>query len=204
MKLLYQSLSARTSRVTECLQKPPDLIRLLCFLTLAGVAAGAVFGDCLPPDTALLTQGLAVTDRLRTLWDAYLAALLPHLLLLAGVRLSGSSACGQPAAAALLLLRGAAVGSCAADCMRSAGGFLRAAVCVLPMGFLSSVILVYAAADALRLSGRLGGYLLLGGTDPEIRETFHRTSVHMLVYLLLSLAAAGVHTALLWAASARL
>ena len=74
-------------------------------ISLAGVAAGAVFGDGLPPDTALLTQGLAVTDRLRTLWDAYLAALLPHLLLLAGVRLSGSSACGQPAAAALLLLR---------------------------------------------------------------------------------------------------
>ena len=108
MKLLYSTLSARTSRVTERL-KQPDGVRLLCCLTLAGVAAGSMLGRT---NTAFwLTQGLAATDRLRTLWDAYLAALLPHLLLLLGIRLCGSSACGQPAALALLLLRGAAVGS---------------------------------------------------------------------------------------------
>lgn len=202
MKLLYRTLSARTSRVTECLTKQPDPIRLLCFWTLAGVAAGTVLSTVFPAaDEALwLSQGLAVTDRLRTLWDVYRTALIPALILLLGIWLCGSSACGQPAALALLFSRGAAVGLCAAQCFTepSENGLFRAAVCVLPMGFLSALILIYAVRDALRLSGRLWTYLFRGQNDAEIVAQQHTATMHLLLYLLFLLIAAGIHTALLW------
>ena len=78
---LYQTLSARTSpvRTLEKINAPPlPGLRLLAVSLLCGVAAGTVLiTQAAVPTWA--AQGLVITGKLRTLWNAYYAALLPVL-----------------------------------------------------------------------------------------------------------------------------
>lgn len=198
--LLYQTV--RTSRLTDAV-KPPDPVRLLLCWALLGVGAGAVLCRMHPTlcGNLWLTQGLAVSDAARTLWDVCKTALLPVLALLCGILLSGFCAFGQPAALLLLFLRGTAFGLAAGACfsaypMRDA--IVTAGVLILPYAFGSMLLLAYAARDAMRMSGMLTGYLMHGTAEAGLNEKQRQIITGMQVRLLLVLLAAAGQTVLLW------
>lgn len=198
--ILYRTVSARTGSLRTAL-KPPDPIRLLLAWTVAGVLLGAVLCRRMPQlaDSPLLTQGLAVSAETRSLWTVCKTALCPMLLLLGGIWASGCAAFGQILSAGLLLSRGIAFGISAAVCfmqfpMRDAA--VIAAVLILPYGFFSALVLCYAVRDAMRMSGRMTGCLLHGTAEAEVCGTDRLSN--MLCCLLLTLAAAGMQTMLLW------
>ena len=199
--LLYQTMSARTSRLREVCFRKPDPIRLLTFWSLLGVGLGTMLTTAYPSCTEhfWLTQGLLLSDASRSLSDVLRTALCPLLILLTSIWLSGFSAFGQPAALFLLLLRGAAFGISAGACFSAYP--LPNAICIcmvliLPYSFCSIVLLSYAARDAMRLSCRMTGCLLHGQAAAE-ENAGDRLST-MLACLLLALLAGGMHTCLLW------
>lgn len=202
--ILYQTMSARTSRIER---KPPDVIRMLLCWAVLGVGAGAVLYGKVPSlaDSLILTQGLAVSAELRTLWEVCRTALCPMLLLLCGVWMSGCAAFGQVPAMALLFMRGLAFGLSAAACMAEVplrDGLCIAAVLILPYGFCSILLLCHAVREALRRANRMTKFLLHGTAEPV--SCAADPIVQTLWILLLTLLAAGLHTALLWQVSDRL
>lgn len=199
--MLYRTVSARTGSLRAAL-KPPDPIRLLLAWAVAGALLGALLCRRMPQLTeySLLTQGLAVSDAERSLWTVCKTALCPMLLLLAGIWASGCAAFGQMISAGLLLSRGTAFGISAAACfmqypVRDAA--VIAAVLILPYGFATALLLCYAVRDSMRLSNRMTGCLLHGSAEAESCSGTDRLT-NMLCCLLLTLAAAGMQTMLLW------
>ena len=206
--LLYHTMSARTSRLTAAVRIRPDPVRLLMCWGLLGVAVGALLRThaVLPQDSLLLTQGLAVSGSLRTLRDVFLGALLPLLILLAGMLFCGCAACGQPGILALLLWRGMAFGISAADVFADypvRDGIVIAGVLILPCGFCSILLLCYAAREMLRRSSRMTAFLLR--REPEAApEAKQLPAAGVPLWLLLSLLTAGLHTLLIWQFNDRL
>lgn len=202
--MLYQTMSARTSRTAL---KAPDAIRLLLCWAVLGVGAGAMLYSAAPSlaENILFTQGLAVSAAQRTLWEVCRTALCPMLLLLCGVWMSGCAAFGQVPAMLLLFLRGTAFGLSAAACMANIplrDGLCIAAVLILPYGFCSILLLCHAVREALRQANRVTKFLLHGTAEPV--SCAADPIAQMLWILLLTLLAAGLHTALLWQVSDRL
>ena len=202
MKIVTDLLTARTGRPAGAVRLP-DPVRLLFCFALAGAVTGVMLCRTRPSlgEICWLTQGLAVSETERTLWDVCKAALLPLLVLYCGILLSGFSACGQPCALVLLLSRGTAcglaVGACfAAYPMRDA---LAVTGClILPFAAVSLLLLCYAARDALRLSQMLTGYLLHGTAETDVLEKQRKIITGMQILLLLILLAAAMQTVLIW------
>ena len=201
-------IRARAER-TSALNKPLDPVKLLLLLLLAGTALGTALRQ-LFPDAALhplLTQGLCYTEHLRTLWDVFCTAALPVVLLLGGVLLLSGWGWGQPLLCALLLSRGTAYGIAAADCFLQYGfkqGFCIAGALIFPTAFLSAMLLLFPLRDALALSCRIAEYLVKSNADPEIGAKQHHLVMTVLRSVLLTVPAAGIHTALIWALNGRL
>lgn len=201
--LLYRTMSARTSRGTDAESKPFDAVRMLFCFAVLGIIPGALLFQHAPEcaESIWLTQGFAVSDKLRTLWDVYRTAACPAMLLAAGVLLSACAAFGQLPAMLLLLSRGFAFGIAAAQCfaaypMRDAVVIVGALI--LPYAYLSTLLLAYTVRDAMRISNRLTRCLLCGSAETEICGKRHQLMTNMLTYLLLTLLAAGLHTLLVW------
>ena len=198
--LLYKTVSARTGRLAAV---KPDPVRLLLWLGLGGAVLGVLLYDTVPKLRSLpfLMQGMAVSDAPRTLWDVFLTALLPLLLLTGCILICGLSACGQPMLLALLLLRGFAAGLAAADCMAQypfRQGLYASAVLILPFAYLSLLLTVFAVRDALSLSGMMTCCLLRGHADGEPGEIRRKALLGILRVFLLSVPVCGLQTLLLW------
>ncbi len=206
---IYRTLSCRTSE-----ERAQSGVQMLLLWLLGGVFAGTFLhmqwqsGDSVTGSCFLrLFGGLAVTEESRTLWDVFCGAALPVLLLLGGMLYAGCSAVGQPLAAAILFLRGIAVGLSGAACFAAYGlrhGLMLAGTMILPEAFLSGILLAYAAKDALKLSARSFGYLFHGNAEPEICT--ERKNIHLkwLGLAALTLAVAALHTALVWGFTTKL
>lgn len=201
--LLYRTMSARTSRLNDAESKPFDAVQLLFCFAMLGIIPGALLFRYAPAyaQAVWLTQGLAVSDELRTLWDVYRTAACPAMLLEAGVLLSACAAFGQLPAMLLLLSRGLAFGIAAAECfaaypMRDA--IVIVGALILPYAYLSTLLLAYTVRDAMRISNRLTRCLLFGSAEAEICGKRHQLMTNMLTCLLLTLLAAGLHTGLIW------
>jgi len=199
-RLLFRTLSCRTCR-------PRNPLTPLQWMMLPAVG-GAVLGIFLHSRfsafavSPLFTQGLSVSAAQRTLWDVFLTAGLPPLIMLILMPLCGTSAFGQAAALMLLMLRGLALGNTLADCFMqySAGnGFFAASVLVLPFGFASVLILANAALEAVRNANSTARYLFRGISDPDITAKQSHLYIKLLTLTLFALIAAGVHTLLCWA-----
>lgn len=203
--VLFRTVSCRTSR----LFRPIDPTHALLCCTLLGVVIGTLLA-CEYPEAAaspLLTQGLCVTETVRTLWDVFCAAAFPVLLLLMlEIAFSGWSI-GQPFLLCIPVIRGAAAGIAAADCFSRYDlrtGTLAAAALILPYALCSVFLLINPLKEALSLSCCMTAYLLRGSADPDIASKYRRYCISVLRYALLTLLAAGAHTALLWVMSDRL
>lgn len=208
-QLLYQTLSARTSRLTAVLRKPPDPVRLLLSLCIAGVGTGVFLFLKIPCliSVPLLTQGLRASVSARTLWDVFTGALLPMVGTLCGILFCGSAAFGQALLLLLLFARGTAAGLAMAECFAVypfRRAFYAAAVLILPLAFLSMLVFVYALRIALRLSGSTARYLLRGQTEETVSEEQHGFLLKMAEWLLILVLLAGMHTVLLWMMNDRL
>lgn len=203
MRLFYRTLSCRTSEEHE-----DSGIQTMLLWMLGGVCAGTFFqmwfGDEFSGICTYLLKycgGIAVTAQARTLWDVFCCAALPVLLLLVGLLFVGCSAVGQPLAAFILVLRGAAVGLAGAECFAAYGlrqGVILAGTMILPDAFLTAVLLAFAARDAQKLSDLSFRYLFRGNSEAEIctaRKTIH---LKWLAFAALTLAVAALHTALVW------
>ena len=143
----------------------------------------------------------------RTLWDVFTEAFRPLPVLLCGILFSGTAAFGQPVMLLLLVLRGMASGAAMADCFAQypfRQAFYAAAILILPFAYLSLLILVGAVRECFSLSGAAARYLLRGQAQEEITGQLRSVLYHMLVRLLLAVAAAGMHTVLLWLMNDRL
>lgn len=203
--LLYHTMSARTSRLTFRL---PDPVRLLMCWSFAGICLGAFLQSRgMLPDISVFTQGLAVSDAMRSLRAVFLQALCPVLLLLGGILLSGCAAFGQCTVLTLLLSRGFAFGCAAAQLFVKfpvRDGIVIAAVLMLPFGFLSTLLLCRAAKDALLLANHMTTLLLHPQSDAAMPCSLSAYLTGMLTWALLSVCAAGLHTLLLWQLNDRL
>ncbi len=199
--LLYRTVSGHA--LQDVLRQPPDPIRLLLCFAACGTAAGALLCRTDPQTAAslLLSQGMALSDELRSLRDVLITALCPVLILLTGIWLSGCAAFGQPAVLLLLFSRGTAFGIAVSACFSAypvRDAFCIAAILILPYGFCSILLLAYAARDALLLSNRMTHYLLTGCGEPQTVTEGHDRLTNMLGCLLLTLVTAAIHTLLLW------
>ncbi len=202
-QLLFRTLSARTGRLSEAIRTPPDPVRLLMLLSLAGTAGGVLLCARLPQlaDMPFLMQGLRASAAERTLWDVFTGVLRPVLAMLCGILLSGTAAFGQPLLLTLLLFRGMSAGLALADCFAQypfRQAFYAAALCILPFAYLTQVLLIHAVREAFSLSGTAARYLLRGQAQEEIAGKLHGFLFRMLTAALLMLLAAGMHTVLLW------
>lgn len=198
--LLYQTL--RPGRLTDAI-RPPDPVRLLFCWAMVGAAAGTVLFRTRPElaSAAWLMQGMAVSDAARSLWDVCRSALIPMVLVFAGILLGGLSAAGQPLILLLLFSRGTAFGLAAGACFAAypvRDAVVIAGALILPIGFVSTVLFAYAARSALQLSGLLTGFLLHRTLPEQMNEKLRGIIINMQICLLLLLTAAGLHTALLW------
>lgn len=203
MRLFYRTLSCRTSDESADSGIQPMLLWML-----GGVGAGTVFWmqyrETFPAVCTCLLKfcgGLVVSEQARTLWNVYCCAALPVLLLLVGLLYAGSSAVGQPLAAAVLVLRGAAVGIAGAECFSAYGlrqGVILAGTMILPDAFLTAMLLAYAARDAQKLSNFGFGYLFRGSTEAEICSVRKNIHLKWLAFAALTLAVTALHTALVW------
>lgn len=208
-QLLYRTLSARTSRLSTALRTPPDPIRLLLLFGLCGTAVGGLLCTRLPQLAGfpLLTQGLAVSDAVRTLWAVFLWALLPMLVLLGGVLLSAGAVFGQPLLLAMLFARGLGAGIAMTDCFVRypfQQAFFASAVLIFPFAYFSLLILVHAVREAFPLSYKAAQYLLRGQADDTAAALHRRFLLRMLLRMLGCIPAAGLHTLLLWGMNDRL
>ena len=206
--MLFQTLSCRTNLMKK-LTEPVDPQQALLYWALLGVLLGAVGCRFFPAlaQQPLLTQGLAVSGELRTLWDVCRSALLPMLIMLTALLLCCTSAIGQPCALLVLLMRGAGAGAAAEDCfarfpLRDA--VTAVSVLILPCAFLSILILIYALRRSLAVSNGLLRYLLRGEQAAEIRTVFSALCRAMLISLVLTLLCCGLHTVLIWLMNDRL
>lgn len=206
--LLYQTFSWRTGRLKKRTEPVDPQQALLCW-TLLGVMIGAVGCRFLPElaDNRLLTQGLAVSGELRTLWDVCRAVLLPLLAMLTAILLCSTSAVGQPFAMLVLLMRGIGAGAAAEDCfarfsLRDA--LTAVSVLILPCAFLSVLILIYTLRRSLAVSNGLLRYLHSGEQAAEIRPACAALCKSFLIALLLTLLCCGLHTLLIWLMNDRL
>lgn len=169
-RFFYRTLTCRTSTERAFSAK-----RGLMLWVLLGVCLGTI-AFCKCPETATSlwwNHGFAMAADAVTLWDVFSRCLFPTLLLLALMLLSACSALGQPAVLTLLLTHGIAIGLSAAQCFAQYGlvqGMLRTALCILPHGFFSALLLVLAARDAIALSTKLFSYLIHSAPDPDIMQ----------------------------------
>ncbi len=205
---LYHTLSARTTRIIPENPLPADPFRTLFAFVICGIGLGTIL--CGKANLALpawSAQGLMLTGAARSLWDAFGTVLLPCLVLLTGILISGFSACGQPLTALLLILRGAAAGAAAANVfqiMPLHDAFPLTAALILPYSILSAVILVSAAKRSAALSGKLTAYCFHGQSDPEITAYMRRFLAGFLLDAFLLMLAAGMQIFLLWLLNDRL
>ena len=204
--ILYHTMSARTSRLAAEL-RPPDPVRLLLCWAILGVGAGALLSHLAPAlaESACFRQGLAVSSEPRSLWQVCCGALCPMLLLLTGIWMSGCAAFGQIPALLLLFSRGMAFGAASAACMENRtlrDGLCITAVLILPYGFCSILLLCGAVRDAMRRARRMTQFLLHGKADAVPASEDALAAV--LMQMLLTLLAAGIHTLLLWQLNDRL
>ncbi len=202
----YQTVSCRTSR-DERLSR----LQAMMLWLLGGVCVGTLCAAKLPPHLLDPLErffgGAAVTAAKRSLWDVFCGVSVPSLLCLAGMLIAGCSAIGQPLAAVILILRGMAIGAAGTRCFETYGlqnGLPIAAVMLLPVCFLTGVLLAFAAKDALTLSALSLRYLFLGQADAEISTLRKNIHLRWLAYSALTLAAAALHTALMWGFTQRL
>ena len=199
MKIITERIPLRTGRLSIPM---PDPVKLLFCFALTGTVTGVLLCRTRPAlsEICWLTQGLAVTEAERTLWDVCKTALLPLLGLYCGILLSGFSACGQPCALVLLFSRGTAFGLAAGACFAAypVRDALAVTGClILPFAFVSVLLLCYAARDALRLSRMLTGYLMHGTAEADVLEKQRKIITGMQVLLLLILLAAVMQTAVI-------
>lgn len=177
--------------------------RLLMLLVLLGVGIGtAVF--CYYPaaaDLLLLDHGLAPDPQAQTLWDIFAASLFPSVVVMVLMLLSAFSAIGQPAALALLLSHGCAMGIAAASQFVDMGwlhGSLYTALCILPHGFFTALLLTISARDATQLSSQQLGFLLHGNTESDITVATRRCILHFLGRIALLPLGATAETLVFW------
>lgn len=169
-RIFYRTLSCRTST-----DRADSAKRGLMLWTLLGVGLGTAL-YCRFPDAATSVwwnHGLLVEADAQTLWDVFSDCLFPTLLILGLILLSAFSAVGQPAVLVLLLSHGTAIGLSAAGYFaeyRLVEGLVRTALCILPHGFFTSLLLVLAARDAITLSSRIFSYLFHNVPDPDMTE----------------------------------
>ena len=202
-RLLFRTLSCRTSHI----RNPLRPLQWMMLPAVGGAVLGTFLRIRLPSvcGSPLLTQGLSVCTDPRTLWDVFLTAGLPPLVMLLLLALCSTSAFGQAGAVLLLILRGCAAGSTMADCFFRFGtgnGFFAASVLVLPFSFVTILILADTALRAVRAANSTAGYLFRGITDPDIAAKQSQLYLRLLTFTLLTLTAAGVHTLLCWAMNA--
>ncbi len=202
MRIMTALLPLRTGRLTAKLHTP-DPVRLLFCFALTGAGAAVLLCRTRPALCAVLwlTQGLAVSEAERTLWDVCRAALLPLLALYGGILLSSFSACGQPFALLLLFSRGAALGFAAGACFSAypvRDACVIAGCLILPFAIVSMLLLCCASRDALRMSRMLTGYLLHGTAETDVLDKQRKIITGMQLILLLILLAAAMQTALIW------
>lgn len=205
--MLFRTLSCRTSRLSA----PVDPQKALMALALLGTVLGTLLRTWLSADDGLpvrlLSQGLQITSALRTLWDVYRCAALPMLVLLCVLLLSASSACGQPLALLVLLLRGIGAGTALADCFLrypQRDALVLAAALILPYSFFTVLILIRAMLHCMRLSLDLTRCLFRGQPDADITEHRQAMCSGLLKAALLTLLTCGLHTAAVWLLNDRL
>lgn len=202
MKIMTDLMTARTGRLAGSLRMP-DPVKLLFGFAVTGAVTGILLCRTRPALCGIcwLTQGLAVSEAERTLWDVCKTALLPLLGLYCGILMSGFSACGQPCTLLLLFSRGTAFGLAAGACFAAypVRDALAVTGClILPFACVSILLLCYAARDALRLSRMLTGYLLHGTAEADVLEKQRKIITGMQILLLLILLAAAMQTVLIW------
>ncbi len=202
-QLLFRTLSARTCRLRREDRNPPDPVKLLLLLSIAGVLAGVLLYARLHrlADMPLMMQGLRVTAAERTLWDVLTGALVPVVLMLGGVLLSGSAAFGQPVMLALLFWRGIAAGLAMAECFAQKPfrqAMFAAGITVLPYAYVSLLILIDAVRAAFPVSCAAARYLYCGQVKEETAGKQQALLFRILFLFLLAVSAAALHTVLLY------
>ncbi|MDD5947461.1 MAG: hypothetical protein PUC41_06670 [Oscillospiraceae bacterium] len=202
--VFYRTMHCRTGSLPmDILTVSARTKRLLMLLVLLGVCVGtAVF--CYYPaaaDMLLLDHGLAPAPQAQTLWDIFAASLFPSAVVLLLMLLSAFSAIGQPAALALLLSHGCAMGIAGASQFVSLGwwhGSLYTALCILPYGFFTALLLTISARDAVQLSAQQLAYLLHGDTESDITVATRRCILHFLGRIALLPLGATAETLVFW------
>ncbi len=202
--MFYRTLSCRTSSERRLNAK-----RSLLFWILIGVSLGTIcfcqWPVCI--DSLWFSHGFSLQlGKVCTLWDLFVQAMLPTLLLLIGILLAAGSALGQPFILSLLLSHGIAIGLSAAECFSCYGflhGLLLTAVLILPHGFFTTLILVPASRDAIRLSTKLFAYLFHNAPDPDIISQLHTLLLKGLAWATLIPVSGALHTALTWLCAER-
>lgn len=197
--MFYRTLSCRTSSERRLNAK-----RTLLLWILIGVSIGTVcfcqWPGCI--DHLWCNHGFCVQlGNVCTLWDLFVQAVFPTLLVLIGILLAAGSAMGQPWILALLLSHGIAIGFSAAQCFTHYGffhGLLLTGILILPHGFFTTLILVPAARDAIRLSTKLSAYLLHHAPDPDISTQLRTLLLKGLAWATLIPVSGALHTALTW------
>ena len=193
--LLFHTVSYRRT-ATSSIPTGTLVIRRLFLCILLGVALGTAWLAC---DTVPTYgyQGLAVSTEPQTLWTLCCRVAKPLLLLWICCLASGFSAIGQPIPLLMLLLRGVAIGAAIAQCFLQYGlahGLPIVGLCILPLAFSTSWILVLAARDALRLSGQTAGYLFSGKPHVDIKDMTRTYVIKFLAWLVMLLAASVLHS----------
>ncbi len=202
--VFYRTMHCRTSGLRMGIVTVSERTkRLLMLVILLGVGIGtAVFcGHPMAADALRLDHGLAPDPHAQTLWDIFAAGLFPTALLMLLMLVSAFSAIGQPVAIGLLISHGCAVGIAAAAQFVTYGlseGLLYAALCILPHGFFTALLLTLSARDALQLSARQLTYLLHGNAEADMASLTRRYILHFLGRMALLPLGAAAETMAFW------
>ncbi len=202
--VFFRTMHCRTSGLRmETVTVSGRTKRLLMLPVLLGVGIGTAVYCCCPASAhcILLDHGLAPDPQAQTLWDIFAASLFPSVVLMLLMLLSAFSAIGQPTAFVLLISHGCAMGIAAAAQFVSHGwldGTLYAALCILPHGFFTALLLTLSARDALQLSAQQLRYLLHGNTESDITSATRRCLLHFLGRIALLPLGAAAETTAFW------
>lgn len=202
--VFYRTMHCRTGSLRmDIVTVSQRTRRLMMLLVLLGVGIGTAFFCYFPAaaDQLVLDHGLAPDTQAQTLWNIFAASLFPSVAIMVLMLLSAFSAIGQPAASTLLLSHGCALGIAAASQFVSMGllyGSLYTALCILPHGFFTALLLTASARDAVQLSALQLTYLLHGNTEPDIATATRRCVLHFLGRIALLPLGATAETLAFW------
>lgn len=203
-RVFFRTMHCRTGSLhMDIVTVSQRIKRLMMLLVLLGVGIGTMIFYHYPAaaDLLVLDHGFAPDPQAQTLWDVFAASLFPSVVVMALMLLSAFSAIGQPATLALLLSHGSAIGIAAASQFVTAGflqGGLYTALCILPHGFFTALLLTISARDALQLSAQQLAYLLHGNTESDIHIATRRCILHFLGRIALLPLGAMTETLAFW------